>query len=308
VFTLALLTGHQGLAKPAPFSRIIIFGDSLSDVRNYFQLTGGQDPLPPYFEGRFSNGPLWIEYLAEDLGMDLLPEDNYAVSGATTGTANLFDGFLGLTFPGMRDQIVEFLASLGPEGADPDALYVVGAGSNDFFIGLLTGAPPETWITEGVQNTVQSIMDLWTAGARHILVLNVPDLGLSPLGLQSGQGDFITALTQIYNQSLEGALQDLADAGIVTIPVDTFATLRAMVSDPGEFGFANVTDPFLLVDGDPDDFLFWDDKHATTRAHRILATEAARQMIDHYSPRKGKGNPPSLIRSLRGLVKAARRH
>lgn len=56
-------------AGSMPFSRIVAFGDSLSDIGNFYRLTGGVLPPPPYDNGRFSNGPLWIEYLADDLGM-----------------------------------------------------------------------------------------------------------------------------------------------------------------------------------------------------------------------------------------------
>ncbi|NEP43369.1 MAG: hypothetical protein F6K35_30750, partial [Okeania sp. SIO2H7] len=40
------------------FSDIYLFGDSFVDIGNAFSLSGGTiPPSPPYFEGRFSNGP-----------------------------------------------------------------------------------------------------------------------------------------------------------------------------------------------------------------------------------------------------------
>src|SRR5215831_1356590 len=102
------------IAAPAastPFSRIVVFGDSLSDTGNFYSLTGNQLPPSPYSNGRFSNGSLWVEYLADDLGMQVLQEDNYAVAGATTGHLNSNDGVLGLLYPGLQDEISEFLAS-----------------------------------------------------------------------------------------------------------------------------------------------------------------------------------------------------
>src|SRR5262252_2495961 len=140
--TLALTLGcflgswaEVGAASTA-FSRIVVFGDSLPDTGNFYRLTGNQVPPSPYFDGRFSNGQLWIEYLAEDLGMQLLPEDNYAVAGATTGHDNSNNGLLGLQYPGLQDQIAEFMSS---QGADPAALYVVWIGANDFFVLLQSG-------------------------------------------------------------------------------------------------------------------------------------------------------------------------
>jgi outer membrane lipase/esterase len=302
--TLALFGGGPVAARATsqPFSRIVVFGDSLSDTGNFYQLTGGLLPPAPYDNGRFSNGPLWIEYLARDLGMEVRPGDNYAVAGATTGHANSNDGLLGLKYPGLQDQIEAFLAARQAGGADREALYVIWAGANDFFVTLQSGGSPVALISAGVNNTVQALQSLWRAGARHILVLNVPDLGLTPFGLSSGSSGAITQLGAAYNQALETALEALGDAGVPTIRVDAFATLQTMAGFPAQFGFTNVTEPFLTTGGSPDRFLFWDAVHTTTRGHEILANQARNDLVDYYSPRKGKSEPPALIHSLNGLV------
>lgn len=51
------LTSTRGLAQ----GRVVVFGDSLSDNGNLFAQTG--QPPAPYFQGRFSNGPVWVEQL-----------------------------------------------------------------------------------------------------------------------------------------------------------------------------------------------------------------------------------------------------
>src|ERR1051326_1783426 len=61
------LAGSQAQAKSQPFSHIVVFGDSLSDTGNYYQLSGGS-PAAPYAGGRFCNGPIWVEYLSLQLG------------------------------------------------------------------------------------------------------------------------------------------------------------------------------------------------------------------------------------------------
>src|SRR5579859_807275 len=134
------LAGSQANAKPEPFSHIMIFGDSLSDTGNYFRLSGGSPPAP-YVGGRFCNGPIWVEYLSVQLGMDYQPADNFAVGGATTGTLNSNDGFAGKQYPGLQDEITTFQASAAI--TEPErALYVVEAGANDFFIALATQKDP----------------------------------------------------------------------------------------------------------------------------------------------------------------------
>jgi len=63
--------------------QIYVFGDSLSDTGNAFSRTGS--PPPPYFNGRFSNGPVWVEYLADRLGLPRNPSTNFAFGGGYHG-------------------------------------------------------------------------------------------------------------------------------------------------------------------------------------------------------------------------------
>ena len=39
-------------------------------------------PEAPYYEGKFTNGPVWIEVVAKQFGVALA---NYAAGGATSG-------------------------------------------------------------------------------------------------------------------------------------------------------------------------------------------------------------------------------
>ncbi len=46
---------------------IVAFGDSLSDTGNTFLAAG--TPPAPYYQGHYSNGPIWLEYLASREGV-----------------------------------------------------------------------------------------------------------------------------------------------------------------------------------------------------------------------------------------------
>jgi thermolabile hemolysin len=291
-------------AKPAPFSEIVVFGDSLSDTGNLHRLSGGVPP-PPYAAGRFSNGRLWIEYLAEDLGMELLPQNVYAVGGATTGDVNSNDGLAGREYPGLQEQIAAFLSE-HPEGADPKALYTLWAGANDFFVVIETGTSPAVLISNGVANTAQALQALFAAGARHIVVPNVPDLGITPFGRGSGIDSAITQLATTYNRTLSAALDALAKAGIHTIRVDAFATLQAMVYSPQQFGFTNVTQPLIATRGDPANFLFWDPVHPTTGGHEVLENEALDWIVEHFAPNIHAAHALT-VNALHGLVRAGQK-
>ncbi len=74
-------------AQSATFDSIVAFGDSLSDKGNLYSLTGDTiPPSPPYYQGRFSNGPVWVEDVAKYLG---IPLADYALGGANTDNTNI---------------------------------------------------------------------------------------------------------------------------------------------------------------------------------------------------------------------------
>src|SRR4051794_25936876 len=77
------------------FTQIVAFGDSLTDTGNLYAVTqtspSGPFPPSPYYEGRFSNGPVWVEWLALQLGVPaprpfVTGGTNYAFGGAETTT------------------------------------------------------------------------------------------------------------------------------------------------------------------------------------------------------------------------------
>src|SRR5215470_1775254 len=120
---------------PTAFSDVFVFGDSISETGNAFLATGDVAAAPPYFEGRFSNGPVWTEILADSLGLpapapSLLGGTNYGFGGAETG-----DGLSFFGTPNVGLQIQMALADHG--GFAGDELIVVAAGSND----LARGSP-----------------------------------------------------------------------------------------------------------------------------------------------------------------------
>jgi len=52
-----------GSATAQDYDRLVVFGDSLSDNGNLFLATGGAQPPAPYYQGRFSSGPVFTELL-----------------------------------------------------------------------------------------------------------------------------------------------------------------------------------------------------------------------------------------------------
>ncbi|MGH6611045.1 MAG: SGNH/GDSL hydrolase family protein, partial [Burkholderiaceae bacterium] len=78
--------------QPPLFQTTVVFGASLADTGNFCpnSSASGCPPVPPYAQGRFSNGPLWVEVLAQRYGASVAPSTqrgtNFAYAGARTGT------------------------------------------------------------------------------------------------------------------------------------------------------------------------------------------------------------------------------
>ena len=108
-------TAWAGLSS---VQKMFVFGDSLSDSGNSGVISGGTFPAPPYFENRFSNGKVAVEYLWDFLNPNnpsftasLLGGTNYAVGGSSSGKVNSVEKFLTTTkalpgnFPAFTHQI-----------------------------------------------------------------------------------------------------------------------------------------------------------------------------------------------------------
>ena len=253
-------------ATAASFSQIYVFGDSLSDVGNTLQATG-IPPSPPYFQGRFSNGPVWVEYLAEDLELAPNQQINYAIGGATTGSNNTL--IPGVQLPGLQQQIDSFKAT--NTSADPNALYIVWAGANDYLGGGVTNpALP-------VNNLSTAVSSLADYGAKSIMVVNLPSLGKLPGTNRDTQiANSLNTLTELHNSGLSASLNLLSqNTDTDIIPLDINSLFNQAIATPAEFGFTNVTNSCLSVGcTNPDDYFFWDDLHPTTTAHKIVGEVA----------------------------------
>ncbi len=258
-------------ATAASFSTIYAFGDSLSDTGNAFKATASQlPPSPPYFEGRFSNGPVWVEYLAKALGLN---QTNFAIGGANTDSNNTLIPGNPLNLPGLEQQIKNFTTA-NPT-ADKDGLYIVWAGANDYLAGGVTNP------TQPVTNLANAVTSLANVGAKNIMVVNLPDLGKLPGTSSNSQTSAgLSTLTGFHNSGLNTTLTALSQQpGINIIPVDINSLFSRATATKEEFGFTNVTDSCLnlaaqTICPNQNEYLFWDAIHPTTRAHSFIAETA----------------------------------
>lgn len=289
---------------------MFVFGDSLSDTGNDFVASSAQrltPAIPPsvtpyttYWKGRFSNGPVAVEYLWDLInkrpGTEVAPflatyslvakaGVSFAFGGSSSGVTTATP--IGLTVPGLLGQVQMFRTALGERRAPAEGLYVVWSGANDY-LQRLTSNPSVV-----VGNVVQGIRQLYGFGARSFLVPNLPDMGLTPLVQAQGASSAFTQLSKDHNAVLSSAIAALAAElpGVRLVTVDVLGLSASLVAAgqistmvpaleylaPGK-GAADclVRNPATCIDVNLSaflpPFLFWDVLHPTTQIHGLIGT------------------------------------
>lgn len=274
-------------AAAGPFTDLVVFGDSLSDIGNIAQATANSiftspTPGPYYYQGRFSNGPNYVDSLSAGLGIASFTHssasgNDFAYGGAkTTGSSFPYSLFI----KDVDDQVAAYRST---RTANATTLYLVFAGSNDLIDG-------QTNMTVPVNSLNSSINSLITAGARQFLVLNLPLLGNTPRYNGSATThDQYNTRSQQYNAALATMLDtvQVANPAVNIFRLDVAAFFSQLIANPVLFGMTNVTDsaaPGLapgatsyntsLIVPNPNEYVFWDDLHPTKAVHAILAQRA----------------------------------
>ncbi|MGQ3892269.1 SGNH/GDSL hydrolase family protein [Legionella sp. CNM-4043-24] len=273
----------------SPINTIAVFGDSLSDNGNLYEYMQHRVPQsPPYFEGHFSNGPVWIERLA-----DLMFPQN--------GSRHLLDyafGGAGVSMDVDEDVLfslhheVDVYALSHENKADPNTLFVVWIGANNY---LAMPEDDEASVRDVIGGTRIELQRLLDMGARHILVLNLPDLGKTPAARDFDSVERLTALSLNHNAALADLIQDMKERtpGVQWFQYDVFTSFDGIFSTPEKFGLSNTQDTCYDVSLDEpsktmlvkmaakrgqrnlDDacqgYLFFDPVHVTTVTHDVVA-------------------------------------
>lgn len=225
---LLLLTFYSisSFASPFPYNKIVFFGDSLTDNGNLYNTFFKYIPKsPPYFEGQFSNGPVWAEDLKDYFPNVIL--DNYAVGGETAVWHNPFGGFL----PYRLSQSINNYLSSESEEDKTKTLFFMWIGGNDYLQG---GEPVEDATNSVVQTIQESLEKLIKVGAKHFIVMNLPNLARVPEGRDGGKADNIFDLTVKHNAKLAIAMTQLQlhHPDITIRLFDTFTIMNQMLDDP----------------------------------------------------------------------------
>ena len=283
-FTVVQPLQEQGDLEQVPFSDFITFGDSLADVGNVFLITQGALPAsPPYFNGRFSNGELVPEIIAEELGLSastpsLTGGNNYAFGGAETGSGLSEEGS-----PNVGEQINFYLATDAPTATD---VFFIAAGSNNFLPNInaeirIENIPTPESVLQGLTDNITTLAN---AGAENFIIPNLTLLGEAPpFANLPDLSQALNARTNDYNTLLDAELDELEDQlGVNIVELDVASEVAKIQANPGNFGLTNITTPALnttigAVVPKPEEYLWWDEFHLTTTAYNLIA----QGVIDH---------------------------
>lgn len=300
VATLALACS-QAFAAPSPYSGMIVFGDSLADAGQFPDLTGGTAGMR--FTNRDENGnfaPVSPMILGGRLGVnpdDLNPStslgirpdgNNWAVGGYTT--QQILDSITQTSQlvipPGTNGAgaVLRERAGYLANGlrADPNALYYLTGGGNDFLQGLVNSPADAAAAGSRLAASAQALQQ---GGARYIMVWLLPDLGQTPNFSGTPQQNPLSQLSALFNQALVGQLGQI-DAEI--IPLNIPLLLSEAVANPTQFGLASgqnligtcysgdscVENPVYGINGsnpDPTKLLFDDSVHPTIAGQQLIA-------------------------------------
>lgn len=243
-------------AQARVFSNLYIFGDSLSDSGTF----AGAIAAPASF-AKFTTNPdnVWGQNLAASYGKSVssvYSTAGFVYTANTTGNdfaiggarVDLQPGVLSgplaamaATLPPVSAQVTSFLSRGAVDG---NALYAVWAGANDAFtqLGAVGGGLPVPTALTNLQTAAAAeaaqIARLQAAGAKNLIVIGMPNIGLTPFGTASGAPTvaLLGTMATTYNDALKAAL-----AGRNVLYFDSAAALNAIMTSPARFGITNTT-------------------------------------------------------------------
>ena len=272
-------------ANAGEVTQLIFLGDSNLDIgRGNSEATGGAAddgirPPPNTVAGRSSNGPILPEFLVRELGISQL---NFAWGGATSGRINIvgYRGLPDVMETGTLAQLEEFEAFLGGYPADPDALYVIFAGSNDIaLIDKNDQAEIDAAIAGVVTNLRHVATRLDALGADHIVVATrTPRPVLSDHDRPEDEPDEAARNDAAGRQMNFGIRMLVADLdrtlGAEVQLFDAYAFIRDMVENTDRYGFAPYSEDeadYCVAREVCAGLINHDNAHKTSAVHSVLA-------------------------------------
>ncbi len=304
---LLALAGLPIFAWGSPYTSVIVFGDSLSDVGNFYRATKFATPSALYYDvdpskglGRFSNGRLWVEYFASgyetNAANPLYPNFgrpkgvDYAWAYAEVAEDVRITKPVAFTVPSLPHQLSQYLTDTKGK-ADPNALYIIWGGKEDLIdvVEHAKTSDPSAF----AKAIVGMVTSLKTAGATNFLIPTIPDIAYFPEISGLGLANSAKGLAHAYDAALNTALGASGiEKGITIVRPDIYYLQRSIIASLDHFNFNNVTDACIVLPilGSPSlcptelspYYFFWDGRNVSGFANSLLAGHAQQATPDAH--------------------------
>lgn len=258
------------------FDKIIILGDSLSDNKNLFNKFLFQFPrTDAYFNGRFTNGQVWVEYIAKSA------TNGNIINFAEGGSEIIPKDAQGEIIKSLEEQYNLLNKITNNNNINFEkTLFIVFSGGNDFLNQTYNDNPQKL-----ANEFIKVIEKLVANKAKYILIPNFFDITLTPRYQELSKTDpkFIKKLQkdiEIFNEIVNNKIIELmSNNKIIIIKPDFEKFLEIFFNKKDIF---NITNDYCNKSGyditkslnickEPLKYLFWDEIHPTTKGHCYLA-------------------------------------
>lgn len=307
-------TRDHGGNKPfsVPFKSLVVFGDSYSDTGNIewasnhtaFNSTRS-------WNGRYADGPVWVDYFATYFGLPELVSKNaeqsavvapiitnFAYGGATTNNSYIkaeSTFFADGDVPAVDIQVKMYLADRLT--VDDNVLHVLFSGYNDYWYYVYRNYTTAAGQDEGldlvaltvVRSIVNNMHELYGSGARNFMVMKMHDMTKLPEAINHSKEvkDAYTYLIHRHNHYLEeyvNAFNEKTDDTTVYLP-SAYNSMECIEKERNSLGFYDTQNAFY---GGVDvvypvfTYRWWDAYHPTTHTHHYLSTSAIQAVFDQH--------------------------
>ncbi|KAJ2556772.1 hypothetical protein EV175_001778 [Coemansia sp. RSA 1933] len=331
-------TTQNDAAETAPAAAkptLYMFADSASDIGTLKKVTAGKIPSSAHWEGRFTNGPLWVEYFALLTGFNLY---SMGTGGATADSRNsVVLDFLDypVIVPGTQAQIAYFKAnnpSYSSSATRDRDVAILQAITNDFIVQAPNIASNvlsvEDFVNQIIDTIIEQLEQLRQIGFKNIVVSQMAPMQTTPLikilDMVSIASSTVSLLSQKLPERVNAWASDANDVTSVSI---------AEVGQPFEIaikseavhkvlGITNAKDSCLSVDadslikadnklvallktsykaqesqlcGDPSTYVFFDLVHPSERIQRMLGYFSFEMIVAQQQGLQMEINEESIV-------------
>jgi phospholipase/lecithinase/hemolysin len=279
--------GSGSTFEPLVPSRVISFGDGLSDVGN--SAGGGK------FTVNDGTVNIWVERVATSYGKTITASVNPGGLGFAQGGSRVNTGTYSIA-----DQITAFL----PGNIGANDLIIVDAGVAEL-AALAAANPSDSALTTAADAAGRAlgvqVLRLTAAGGKHVVVANAPDLGKSPFAQAQTRTAAISAATRAFNDGLKLSLANVT-SGVLFI--DNEAYINTLIASPtllgsggnattvstaacatSTFSTNTCTTSTLATNVTAATYalhLYSDDRHLAPAAHRLLGDNAYNKIKNRW--------------------------